>query len=151
MSRFGTRVAIANQMIDQEFGDLFDYMPMHEVVNASPEPDNERYGGRVRAVLLLPGQTLGSGWSLNGMHERSSAEPHLYYMARGLLTDVQRFDRFSLASTSHNPDRTGTRVYEVGDVKHIGFGRYNATLVEISVGIRPYTAAQTVDEDGIPW
>lgn len=133
MSSFGSRVAIANQHIDNEFADAFEFIPMREVVNAMPGPDPTRTGGQVRAILLQPGAGLGSGWSLNAMHERASSEPLLFFMARGALADVRRFDRFTLLSSRHNPDATGTRTYEVGDgPQPIGFGRYKATLVEIS-------------------
>ena len=133
VSIFGHRIAAANAQIDREYADLLDYYPMREVVNASPEPDNDRPMGRVRAILLQPGSMLGSGWSLNAMHDRAASEPRLYFMARDLLTDVRRFDRFALASARHNPDYTGTKVYEVGDGPFpIGFGRFRATLVEIA-------------------
>jgi hypothetical protein len=133
MSSFGRRIVAANAQIDAEFADLMDYVPMREVVNANPEPDPERGGGAVRAVLLAPGVGLGSGWSLNAMHERAAAEPTLYYMARGLLADVRRFDRFTLTGSRHNPDVVGTHVYEVGDGPlPIGFGRMRVGLVEIS-------------------
>jgi len=151
MSRFGSRVEHVNRLMDQEFGDLFDYEPMVEVVNASPEPEKAgvRVGGVVRAILLQPGQEPGSGWSLNAMHERTTSEPCLYFMARGLLTDVRRFDRFTLRTKAHNPDRTGTRTYEVANgPKPVGFGRYEATLTEISVAIRPFV---TFADDTIPW
>ena len=133
MSSFGARVAIANAHIDAEFADSFEFTPMREVVNASPEPDPLRTASPCRAILLQPGVALGSGWGLTAMHERASSEPTLYFMARGALTDVRRFDRFTLTSSRHNPDYTGTRVYEVGDgPQPVGFGRYRATLVEIS-------------------
>ena len=133
MSVFGARIAAAYAKLDEEFTDAFDYVPMREVVNALPEPDPERVGGSCRAILLQPGAMLGSGHSLNAMHVRASSEPKLSFMARGLLTSVQRFDRFTLIGSRHNPDRTGTRTYEVGDgPTPVGFGRYEAKLVEIS-------------------
>jgi hypothetical protein len=133
MSVFGARIVGAYQMLDAEFADGFNYTPMREVVNALPEPDPEREGGSIKAILLQPGAALGSGHSLNAMHKRASSEPKLSFMARGLLTDVRRFDRFTLTGSRHNPDRTGTRTYEVGDgPTPVGFGRYEATLVEIS-------------------
>ena len=133
VSIFGHRIAAANAQIDREYADLLDYYPMREVVNASPEPDDDRPAGKVRAILLQPGSMLGSGWSLNAMHDRAASEPKLYFMARDLLTDVRRFDRFALASARHNPDYAGTKVYEVGDGPFpIGFGRFRATLVEIA-------------------
>ena len=133
MSIFGHRIAAANAQIDREFADLLDFYPMREVVNAEPASDTDRPGGQCRAILLQPGTTLGSGWSLNAMHDRAASEPRLYFMARDLLTDVRRFDRFVLIAARHNPDYTGTKVYEVGDgPTPIGFGRYRATLVEIA-------------------
>lgn len=133
MSVFGTRIVAAYQMLDNEFADSFAYKPMREVVNAMPEPDPTRAAGACKGILAQPGAKLGQGWSGNAMHERASSEPTLSFMARGLLSDVRRFDRFTLTSSRHNPDRTGTRVYEVGDGPWpTGFGRYRATLVEIS-------------------
>jgi hypothetical protein len=133
MSTFGNRIAAANAQIDSEFGDTFAYAPMREVVNAEPETDSTRAAGNVHAILLQPGVGLGSGWGLNAMHSRASSEPTIYYMARNLLTDVRRFDRFTLISARHNPDYTGLRTYEVGDgPTPVGFGRYKAVLVEIS-------------------
>ena len=82
------------------------------------------------------------------MHERASAEPTLSFMARGLLTDVRRFDRFTLTSSRHNPDRTGTHTYEVGDGPWpTGFGRYQATLVEIAGADVPAAPAEAT----APW
>jgi hypothetical protein len=102
-------------------------------VNAPAVIDLTRAAGRVRAILLQPGTVLGSGWGLAAMHERSTSEPSLWFMARGLLTNVRRFDRFVLRSGANNPDLTGTHNYEVGDgPRPVGFGRYLATLVEIS-------------------
>jgi len=133
MSSFGTRIVAAYVALDAEFADSFDYLPMREVVNAMPEPDPDRTGGTCKGILASPGVKLGAGWSGNAMHERASSEPTLSFMARGLLTDVRRFDRFTLTSGRHNPDYTGTHVFEVGDGPWpTGFGRYRATLVEIS-------------------
>lgn len=159
MSTFGGRVAYANKLIDAEFADGFDFLPMREVVNALPEPDPDRQGGRVRAILLQPGKVLGSGWGLNAMHERSTSEPTLFYMARGKLTDVRRFDRFLLHDKNHNPDiATGTKCYEVGDgPRPVGYGRYLATLVEIDpLQINPQPAppeGEVIGETEIdlPW
>lgn len=132
MSRFGNRIAFANAVLDREMTDPMDYAPMREVVNASPEPDPDRAAGPCRAILLQPGAALGSGWSGNTMHQRVSSEPTLWWMARGILADVRRFDRFTLTGSRHNPDMTGTHVYEVADgPMPYGFGRYSAKLQEI--------------------
>lgn len=138
MSTFGARIVAANAQIDAEFADALAYTPMREVVNAEPQPDATRSAGTARAILLQPGAMLGAGWSLNAMHDRAASEPMLFFMARGVLADVRRFDRFTLSSSRHNPDLTGTKTYEVGDGPiPIGFGRYRATLVEISgVGVQ---------------
>lgn len=132
MSAFGQRIAVANQIVDSEMADDLIYEPMVEVVNGEPEIDPSRESGQVRAVLLAPGGKLGSGWSLQAMHERVTANPMLYFMARGLLADVQRFDRFSLAGPYSNPDNP--RKYEVvGDPHPIGFGRYKVPLQELAL------------------
>lgn len=132
MSLFGSRVAFANAAIDREMTDPMEYTPMREVVNAIPEPDPDRVGGPCRAILLQPGGALGSGWGLNAMHERASSEPKMWWMARGILADVRRFDRFTLTGSRHNPDLTGTHVYEIADGPlPYGFGRYYAKAVEI--------------------
>jgi hypothetical protein len=133
MSVFGTRIALANKLIDDEFAQLFWYQPMQEVINADPIIDVSRQAGECRVIILQPGIVLGNSWGLNQMHERSTSECTLYYMARGILLDVQRFDRFTLRGSAHNPDvATGTRTYEVGDgPRPIGFGRYRGVCVEI--------------------
>ena len=105
MSKFGQRIAVVNQLADDEFADNFTFVPMREVVNASPEPDPTRASGQVRVIILKPGAVLGKSWGLATMHERSSAEITVYFMARGLLTDVRKFDRFYLAGPYSNPDQ----------------------------------------------
>lgn len=153
MSVFATRIRHANQLIDNEYADTFDYIPMREVVNAPPEQDMSRAAGTARAILLQPGMTLGSGWSLAAMHERASSEPTLFYMARGRLIDVRRFDRFILRSSPHNPEGVGTKNYEVGDApKPVGFGRFLALLVELSEPIvSHHGTAEILDEERIPF
>jgi hypothetical protein len=131
MSFFGQYMDIANQIVDAEFEDVFAYQPMREVINAEPAPDASRSAGLVTAILLQPGMTLGSSHSLHAMHERATSQPTLWFMARGLLVDVRRFDRFALTDASTNPDLVPRR-YEIADgPKPYGFGRYSASLVEI--------------------
>ena len=134
MSVFGARIAAAYQMLDNEFADSFSYKPMREVINAMPEPDPSRTAGcSARPSCCSRGPSWAPAGALDAMHERASVEPTLSFMARGLLTNVRRFDRFTLTSSRHNPDRTGTRTYEVGDGPWpTGFGRYQVTLVEIA-------------------
>src|SRR5580765_3671109 len=103
MSSFAARIAAANALIDAEYADVFWFRPMQEVVNAEPETDPTRRAGEVSAIILQPGIVMGSSHSLNAMHERSTSEPTLYFMARGLLSDVRRFDQLSLRSAPHNP------------------------------------------------
>lgn len=132
MSIFGQRIAIANQIVDDEMADDFIYEPMVEVINGEPEPDIIRVGGPCRAVLLAPGSKLGSGWSLQSMHERVSASITLHFMARGVLADVQHFDRFTLAGPYSNPDQP--KRYEVAaDPMPTGFGRYRVPLLELAL------------------
>lgn len=145
MSAFASRVAAANSLVDQEFGDDFWYQPMQETINAGAEIDSAREAGQVRVVVLQPGAILGAGVSLNAMHTRSAATPTLYFMRRGLLTDVRRFDRFYLRSTPANPE-TGTKAYEVGDPPiPIGFGRMRSVAVEIFMPPDAVEAVLTIE------
>jgi hypothetical protein len=150
MSVFGGRIAIANKLVDDEFAQQFFFMPMVEVVNADPVPDTTRTSGACRVIPLIPGISLGQGWSLNAMHERATDEPKIYYMARDLLTDVRKFDRFIMQGSLHNADiATGTRAFEVADgPTPIGFGRYQARMVEI---VTPVEAEPVMLEDEIPF
>lgn len=127
-------MVIANQIVDNEMADNYTFVPMQEVVNSMPVPDTTRQGGTVRVIILKPGVVLGKSWGLTSMHERSSADITMYFMARGLLTDVRRFDRFVLAGPYSNPD--GPACYEVADgPRPIGFGRHRAIMIELPPGL----------------
>jgi hypothetical protein len=150
MSIFGERVALANQITDLEMADDFIYQPMKEVVNADPLPDPTRTGGACRVIVLDPGIVQGSSWSLRGaMHERSTSEITLYYMAKNLLTDVRRKDRFILDKPNTNPYRQVR--YEVSDgPRPIGFGRFRAVMVELPWD-DPDDPLPTLIDDRIPF
>lgn len=150
MSIFGTRIIQANYLIDQEFGDIFLYKPMKEVVNGPPELDDSRPGGNVRVIILQPGMILGRQLGLNSMHQRSSSSPTLFYMARGLLTQVQKFDRFFLPIGRTNPDVE--REYEVADgPRPIGFGRHKADVIELGLSTEASQANILDMSDEVPF
>jgi hypothetical protein len=142
MSYFGGLVQEANTIVDAHFAEYYNFVPMAEVVNATPDPDPSRQSGVVFVIMLKPGLRMTTG----GIHKRATAETTLYYMARGLLTDVRRFDRFELLSAPFTNLDVLTR-YEVGDSPiPIGFGRYKAIMIELPL-VQP--VRNMTDE--IPW
>lgn len=132
MSVFGEMMVRANVALERTFGDTFTYVPMKARVNATPIEDPDRTGGAVIVTLVKPGEELGSGWGLQQMHVRSSSDIRIYYMAEGLLTNVQKFDRFVLTDGPNYPHGAGR--YEVSDgPQQYGFGRYCVKVFEIPI------------------
>lgn len=145
MSYFGKLMAAANVIVDGTFAESYTYTPMRESVNSVPEPDPTRPGGVAFVIMLKPGFKMLQG----GIHPRATAETTLYYMARGILSDVQRFDRFELSSEAFTNLDTKTR-YEVADGPiPYGFGRYKATMIELPL-IDP-SVRSSVMAGEIPW
>jgi len=150
MSRFGQRMASAAQTWNDEFADDFIYTPMKEQVNGEPQLDTTRTGGAVRVIVLKPGVQLGSGWGLRSAHTRASGETTIYFYARGLLADVQKFDRFALAGPNSNPDQP--QVYEIGDGPiPIGFGWYKSVVVELTLIDDQGNATSPLPTSDTPW
>jgi hypothetical protein len=132
MSVFGEMMTRANTALDNTFGDVMTYVPMKARINATPIEDLTRPGGSVKAVLVKPGEILGSGWSLQQMHSRASSDIRIYYMAEGILANVQKADRFVLPDGPNYPHGAGR--YEVSDgPEQYGFGRYYVKVFEIPI------------------
>lgn len=130
MSRFGAKMNLITQVVDDEMCDDFLYFPRTDIPNAESIPDVSRAGGPCRAIVLQPGVKLGGGPGLTSMHNRSSANVNIWFRARDLLADVRTKDRFSLAGPESNPDRP--EVYEVADgPRPYGFGWMKVEAVEI--------------------
>lgn len=134
MSKFGAQIEGANHITDMHFGDNMTYTPMREVVNgeATPDADRASLAGTVRAILVAPGTMIGAGIGLaGGMHNRSTVEPMLWYIANGKLADVRKHDIFYI-----EPGKTFTgkaRRYEAADgPQEVGFGRFKVKLFELT-------------------
>jgi hypothetical protein len=130
MSVFGLLMTRTNAALTSTFGDVLTYIPMAARVNTTPVPDYSRPGGSVKVILLKPGEMLGSGWGLQQMHSRGSSDIRIYYMADGLLTNVQKADRFVMPDGPNYPHGPGR--YEVSDgPEQYGFGWYYVNVFEL--------------------
>jgi hypothetical protein len=131
MSRFGARMTMVTEKLIAEFGDPLAYTPMVELPNGEPSFDGDRLDGTIKAVLTVPGVTLGFGWQLaTSLHSRSDENPCLFYRARDLLAKVQKPDEFFLAEGA-NTYIDGPRRFAVSAVNPIGFGWHRAKLIEL--------------------
>lgn len=144
MSYFGQLVAEANEITDDTFAEHYNFTPMREVLNSKPEPDPDRQGGVVFVIMLKPGMEMMKG----GMHIRATAQTTMFYMARGLLSDVRQFDRFELVTATYSNLDARFR-YEVADGPiPIGFGRWKATMIELPLVEPPPSSRMQGDT---PW